>query len=155
MKIEEKKQKKEDLKKNKNNPEKISNKVNEKNEKNEKKEQNEQNEKNEKTTEKVNEQKNFQRSNTDVIKRKNQKEFKFFINFLKFNGNFTYSLFLKYLLKDQKSYDGVYCDNFDKYAVFFDNESEFFLHTDAETRAKYFKAKGGLKWQICKKIIFF
>ena len=91
------------------------------------------------------------RSSTElVVKRKNLKKFTFFINFLLFNGNSSLSEFLILLRKDKKTYDQLNLDELDKYNKFFEVESSYFLHFDAETRAKFTQIKStGSKKKIC------
>ena len=86
----------------------------------------------------------------EVLKKINQKEFRFFIDFLKFNGNLSYAKFLKNFLNDKAKIDEVSFENFDKYSMFFEINSVFFLHSDAETRSKFFKIKSAkMKRKIC------
>lgn len=83
------------------------------------------------------------KKSSEAFKRLKQKEFKFFLNFLKFNGNFSYGNFLKKIIKDKDRYDYLHKEDLDKYSVFFDYNSINFLHSDEETRMKFsqFKTK--------------
>lgn len=104
-----------------------------------------------------NQEKNKRKGSTIEIKRKNPKNFKFFLVFLKNNGNHGYYSFLKFLRKDYENNDLLNLEVLrEKYKVFFDPDSEFFLHLDAETIGKFLQitsiAHDGAKKDLC---IFF
>lgn len=123
------------------------------NEQNKKKEENEKSEMEEKKTKLDEPDLLRKKSATIEIKRKNPKDYKFFINFLKTNGNIAYYTFLRWLNKDTKIYDILKIEVFEKYSIFFEPESDYFLHLDAETISKFYKINRtvhGAKTHICK-----
>lgn len=107
-----------------------------------------------------NQEKSKRKGSSIEIKRKNPKNFKFFLVFLRNNGNIGYYSFLKFLRKDFENNDILTLETLrQKYKVFFDPESQFFLHLDAETIGKFLQitniAHDGAKKDLCINLFIF